>query len=60
MLTRPDRAEYADFYANYIAGVPDGNVLDFLARQPDDYRQLLLGMPDDLASAWHNVEAAAV
>jgi len=41
MLTRPDTTEYAEFYRNYIAKVPDGPVLDFLARQPDDYRQLL-------------------
>ncbi len=27
MLTRPDRSEYADFYANYIARVPDGDVV---------------------------------
>ena len=51
MLTRPDRSEYADFYADYIAGVPEGNVLDYLAKQPGDYRQLLVGISDDSASA---------
>ncbi len=51
MLTRPDRSEYAEFYANYIAGVPDGNVLDFLAKQPGDYRQLLVGISDHAAGA---------
>jgi uncharacterized damage-inducible protein DinB len=51
MLTRPDRSEYAEFYANYIAGVPDGNVLDFLAKQPGDYRQLLVGISEEAAAA---------
>ncbi len=41
MLTRPDRSEYADFYANYIARVPDGDVIAFLSSQPDAYRKLL-------------------
>ena len=41
MLTRPDRSEYADFYANYIARVPDGDVIAFLSTQPDAYRKLL-------------------
>jgi DinB family protein len=50
MLTRPDRTEYADFYSNYIAGVPEGDVLDFLAGQPGDYRQLLVGLAEDAAS----------
>lgn len=51
MLTRPDRSEFADFYANYIASIPEGNVLDFLAKQPGDYRQLLVGISDAAASA---------
>ncbi len=46
MLTRPDRSEYADFYANYIARVPEGPLLDFLAHQPDEYRQLLADMSE--------------
>ena len=41
MLTRPDRSEYADFYANYIAKVPDGDVIAFLTTQPAAYRKLL-------------------
>ncbi len=51
MLSRPDRSEYAEFYKNYIARVPDGNVLDFLARQPGDYRQLLVGISEEAAAA---------
>jgi len=34
MLSRPDRSEYADFYADYIAKVPDGEVIAILAAQP--------------------------
>lgn len=51
MLTRPDSTEYADFYKNYIGRVPDGAVLDFLAKQPGDYRQLLVGVSDEEAAA---------
>ena len=41
MISRPDSNEYADFYRNYIARVPEGSVIDFLAGQPGNYRQLL-------------------
>ena len=51
MLTRPDSTEHADFYTNYIARVPDGALLDFLAKQPGDYRQLLAGVSDEAAAA---------
>jgi DinB superfamily len=51
MLTRPDRSEYADFYANYIARVPDGDVIALLASQPVAYRQLLGELSDTEASA---------
>jgi DinB superfamily len=51
MLSRPDSTEYAEFYTNYIARVPDGNVLDFLTKQPGAYRQLLAGIPDAAAEA---------
>ena len=51
MLTRPESTEHADFYTNYIARVPDGALLDFLAKQPGDYRQLLAGVSDEQAAA---------
>jgi uncharacterized damage-inducible protein DinB len=51
MLTRPDSTEYAEFYKNYIARVPDGPLLDFMAKQPGDYRQLLVGLSDKDAAA---------
>ncbi len=51
MLSRPDSTEYADFYTNYIARVPDGPLTDFLAQQARQYRQLLGGISDQDASA---------
>ena len=51
MLTRPDRSEYADFYANYIGRVPDGDVIAFLSEQPAAYRKLLGSLSDEAASA---------
>jgi DinB superfamily len=51
MPTRPDRSEYADFYANYIARVPDGDVIAFLSTQPDAYRKLLGSLSEQAASA---------
>jgi DinB superfamily len=51
MLTRPDRPEYADFYVNYIAKVPDGDVIAFLSNQPAAYRRLLSSLSDGAASA---------
>ena len=51
MITRPDSSEYGGFYADYIARVPEGNVLDFLAKQPGNFRQLLAGMADSDAAA---------
>ena len=51
MLTRPSSSEYADFYKSYIARVPDGPLLEFLAKQLGEYRQLLTGVSDAAATA---------
>jgi hypothetical protein len=51
MLSRPETTEYAEFYKNYIALVPEGPILDFLAKQPGDYRRLLAGVSDAEAIA---------
>ena len=51
MLSRPDSSEYAEFYKSYIARVPEGPVIDFLARQPGNYRRLLTGISDEQAGA---------
>ncbi|MGB8768589.1 MAG: DinB family protein [Candidatus Korobacteraceae bacterium] len=51
MLSRPNPTEYAEFYKSYIARVPEGPVVDFLAKQLGDYRQLLVGVSDEAATA---------
>jgi len=51
MFSRPGSTEYADFYKNYIARVPDGPLTDFLAQQATQYRQLLGGISDRAAGA---------
>jgi len=51
MISRPDSTEYPEFYKNYVARVPEGSIIDFLAGQPRNYRQLLQGMSDDDAGA---------
>jgi DinB superfamily len=51
MLTRPERNEYADYGESYVAKVPEGSLLDFMAKQPAEYRQLLTGISDDAAAA---------
>jgi uncharacterized damage-inducible protein DinB len=33
LARRPDRSEYADFYAGYVAAVPDGDLLATLERE---------------------------
>jgi hypothetical protein len=51
MLTRPDRSEYADIYIDYIAKVPDGDLIAFLSTQPVAYRKLLGSLSDESASS---------
>jgi hypothetical protein len=51
MFSRPDPAEYAPFYGGYIAKIPDGALLSILAKQPADYRQLLVGVSEETAAA---------
>lgn len=43
---RPDSTEYADFYAGYIAGVPDGNLLRTLEAQGTETAALLAAVPE--------------
>jgi len=49
MLSRPEPTEYSEHYKKYVTRVPDGPLLDFLARQPGHYRQLLTGISDGKA-----------
>jgi hypothetical protein len=50
MLSRPERSEYADFYADYVAHVPDGSVEEFLLKQWDELVAFLQGVSEDDAS----------
>lgn len=43
-IERPDSSEYAPFYAGYVSQVPEGDVLDLLARQIDDTTALIGGL----------------
>ncbi|NOT10195.1 MAG: DinB family protein [Gemmatimonadales bacterium] len=42
---RPEPTEYAAFYAGYVGGVPEGNLLDTLARQGKETAELLGSLP---------------
>jgi len=50
-IERPDSSEYAPFYAGYVSQVPEGDVLDLLARQIDDTTALIGGLSE--AQAGH-------
>jgi uncharacterized damage-inducible protein DinB len=50
MLCRPNRTEHADFYANYISKVPDGDLFNFLDLQPDEFVGIVNDLTDDQAS----------
>jgi uncharacterized damage-inducible protein DinB len=49
MISRPNRTEYADFYANYISKVPDGDLLNFMDLQPAQFDGLVNDLTDDQA-----------
>jgi len=50
LIARPDVSEYAPFYAGYVAQVPEGDVLDLLARQIDDTAALIGGLSEAQAA----------
>ena len=50
MMNRPERTEYADFYADYVAHVPDGPIEEFLLKQWDELTAFLQGVSEDTAS----------
>ncbi len=46
-ITKPDAAEYADYYGKYVALVPgDAEILSVLHRQLDETLELLRGIPE--------------
>jgi hypothetical protein len=48
-IQRPGTDEFAPFYANYVAGVPDGDIVDVLAQQGRDLDALLAGLSAERA-----------
>lgn len=50
MIDRPECNEYADFYANYISKVPNGDLLNFLDLQTGNFNGLVNNLSDDQAS----------
>ena len=50
MMNRPERTEYADFYANYVSLVPDRPIEEFLLKQWDELVAVIQGVPEDEAS----------
>jgi DinB superfamily len=50
MMSRPNRNEYADFYANYISLVPEGPIEEFLLQQWDELVAFLQAVSEDEAS----------
>lgn len=44
--TRPPEDEYAPFYAGYVARVPEGDVVEILARQLGEVSAFLRGLSD--------------
>jgi hypothetical protein len=59
LIQRPNADEYAPFYTDYIAHVPDGDVLQFLQQQRSQFADLLRNVSDEQAQErpapgeWH-------
>ena len=49
MISRPADNEYAPFYATYISKVPDGDLLNFMELQPDEFNGLINDLTDEQA-----------
>ncbi|MGH7669102.1 MAG: DinB family protein [Gemmatimonadaceae bacterium] len=43
-IERPGADEFAPFYANYVSGVPDGDIVELLKRQAIELSALLQGL----------------
>ncbi len=52
MIQRPNSDEYAEFYAGYVARVPDGDVLQMLQDQRQQLADLLRGVSDEQAQVY--------
>ncbi len=49
-MNRPAPTEYADFYAGYVGGVPDGEILTLMQSELDRTSSLLRGLTPGQAS----------
>jgi len=49
MISRPADNEYTPFYAAYISKVPDGDLLNFMELQPDEFNGLINELTDERA-----------
>ena len=43
-MNRPEKNEYAEFYAGYVSLVEETNIIAALQNQPDEFRHLLAGI----------------
>jgi hypothetical protein len=50
VISRPESNEYAEFYANYISKVPNGDLLNFMELQPDEFNGLVNSLTDEQAT----------
>ena len=50
MNSRPEKNEYAEFYANYVSLVKETDVIAALQNQPEDLRKLLAGISEEKES----------
>ena len=50
---RPDKSEYAEYYGNYINLVSDAEILNQLASQIGEFRNVLDSISEDQASVLH-------
>jgi len=46
---RPESTEHAPYYSTYVGKVPDGDIIATLEREIVTTRELLAGVPDDVA-----------
>jgi hypothetical protein len=52
VIPRPNSDEYAEFYAGYVARVPDGDVIQLLHDQRQQLADLLRGVSEQQAEAY--------
>ena len=46
-MRRPETSEYAEFYAGYVARVPETDIISVLDAQPGEIRELFAGVNED-------------